>query len=120
MTTPAPRFLRSLPPNSTRKLTSGKSGVDKAKELLQRVNWLRAAKLGAGSALALSLGLPPTGLIGDIVSFGKKLTSGGVGDDAADEAEELASNVTTTADGLFKAKPELSPPREIHAIRDCF
>ena len=86
-----------------------KSGVDKAKELLQRVNWLRAAKLGAGSALALSLGLPPTGLIGDIVSFGKKLTSGGVGDDAADEAEELASNVTTTADGLFKAKPSCLP-----------
>lgn len=41
-----------------------KTGADKAKELLQRVNWLRAAKLGAGSALALALGLPPTGLNG--------------------------------------------------------
>ena len=32
-----------------------KTGTDKAKELLERVNWLRAAKLGAGSALALAL-----------------------------------------------------------------
>ena len=83
-----------------------KNGVDKAKELLQRVNWLRAAKLGAGSALALALGLPPTGLIGDMVKIGKKV----LGEDAA----------FATGEGLIKAKPELSPPREIHAIRDCF
>ena len=52
-----------------------KTGTDKAKELLERVNWLRAAKLGAGSALALALGLPPTGLIGEAVAFGKKALS---------------------------------------------
>ena len=50
-----------------------KTGTDKAKELLERVNWLRAAKLGAGSALALALGLPPTWLIGEAVAFGKKV-----------------------------------------------
>ena len=38
------------------------TGLDKARELLGRVNWLRAAKLTAGSALALTLGLPPVGL----------------------------------------------------------
>lgn len=69
-----------------------KTGIDKAQELLQRVNWLRAAKLTAGSALALSLGLPPVGILG-------------------------AANASS---GLLKPKPENSPPREIDAIRQCF
>ena len=97
-----------------------KSGTEKANELLQRVNWLRAAKLGAGSALALSLGLPPVGLIGEAVNFGKNAMSGGLGEDDAEHAESLASGAFTTSEGLIRAKPELSPPREIHAIRDCF
>ena len=87
-----------------------KTGGGKAKELLQRVNWLRAAKLGAGSALALALGLPPTGLIGEAVAYGKKALSGDL-----PESDDF-----TTDCGLIKAKPELSPPREIHAIRECF
>lgn len=99
---------------------SRKSGVDKAKELLQRVNWLRAAKLGAGSALALALGLPPTGLIGDVVKFGKKVLGEGAGEQDAQEAEDVISKAFATSEGLIKAKPELSPPREIHAIRECF
>ena len=98
-----------------------KSGVGKAKELLQRVNWLRAAKLGAGSALALALGLPPTGLIGDVVKIGKAaFGKGGAGEEDAQDPEDVASEAFATAEGLIKAKPELSPPREIHAIRDCF
>lgn len=97
-----------------------RTGSETAKELLQRVNWLRAAKLGAGSALALALGLPPTGLIGDALTFGKKALSGGLTDDHAEGANELATGALTTANDLIKAKPELSPPREIHAIRECF
>ena len=96
------------------------SGIDKAKELLQRVNWLRAAKLGAGSALALALGLPPTGLIGDVVRVGKKVFGEDAGQEEAQEAEDAVSEVIASAGGLIKAKPELSPPREIHAIRECF
>ncbi|MEJ1381256.1 MAG: P-loop NTPase fold protein [Candidatus Sedimenticola sp. (ex Thyasira tokunagai)] len=97
-----------------------KTGTEKAKELLQRVNWLRAAKLGAGSALALALGLPPTGLIGEAVAFGKKALSGDLTEGDVEGAEELSDDAFTTAGGLIKAKPELSPPREIHAIRECF
>jgi predicted KAP-like P-loop ATPase len=96
------------------------NGVDKAKELLQRVNWLRAAKLGVGSGLALALGLPPTRLIGEAVAFGKKALSGDLTEGDAEGGEELATDVFNTAGGLIKAKPELSPPREIHAIRECF
>ena len=97
-----------------------KTGTDKAKELLERVNWLRAAKLGAGSALALALGLPPTGLIGAAVAFGEKALSGDLTEGDAEGAEELAADAFATSGGLIKAKPELSPPREIHAIRECF
>src|SRR5882672_12575324 len=35
-----------------------KKGVEKAKEFLQRINWFRVAKLVAGSAVSLSLGMP--------------------------------------------------------------
>lgn len=96
------------------------TGVDKAQDLLRRVNWLRAAKLGAGSALALALGLPPTGLMGDVWRAGKNLVSGN-GDEAdVTNIEQGALEASDAFDGLLKPKPELSPPREIHAIRENF
>ncbi|MEX2123883.1 MAG: P-loop NTPase fold protein [Woeseia sp.] len=96
------------------------TGKDKALELLRRVNWLRAAKLTAGSALALSLGLPPVGLIGDVTSLGKRLVAGNVDAEGVKEAGKVASGAAAEVGGLLKPKPELSPPKEIHAIRDCF
>ena len=51
--------------------------VDKARALLTQVNWLRAAKLVAGSTAAMSLGLPPTGLLGDLWGLGQRIPSGG-------------------------------------------
>ena len=97
-----------------------KTGTDKAKELLQRVNWLRAAKLGAGSTFALALGLPPIGLIGEAVAIGKLVLSGDLTEGDAEGAKVQDANTFTTTGGLIKSKPELSPPREIHAIRECF
>src|SRR6202521_5540365 len=41
-----------------------KTGLEKTKELLQRVNWLRTAKVTVGTAAALALGIPPTDLSG--------------------------------------------------------
>ena len=97
-----------------------KNGVDKAKELLQRVNWLRAAKLAAGSAFALALGLPPTGIVGEVLRIGMKVLGEDAGEEDAQDPEGVASEAFAKAKGLIKAKPELSPPREIHDIRDCF
>lgn len=97
-----------------------KTGLDKTQELLKRVNWLRAAKLTAGSALALSLGLPPVGLVGDVFGAGKRLLSGEVDDETVGDIEQTAEKVGTAAGGLLNPKSELSPPREIHAIRQCF
>ena len=92
------------------------TGIEKAPNLLKRVNWLRAAKLGAGSALAL----PPTGVVGSVIRTGKDLfsDSGDVADIA--NLEENATEAGDTFGGLLKPRPELSPPREIQAIRDNF
>ena len=67
-----------------------KKGLKKAKELLERVNWLRAAKLATNPLLSFVLGVPPLPLTG------------------------------TTATGLLDSDPAKSPPKEIHRIRQCF
>ena len=86
-----------------------KTGSDKAKELLERVNWLRAAKLGAGSALALALGLPPTGLIGEAVAFGKKALSGDLTEGDAEGVEGLAADGFTASRSHGRGERRLSP-----------
>ncbi|HEU4325271.1 MAG TPA: P-loop NTPase fold protein [Roseiflexaceae bacterium] len=95
-------------------------GIDKAVGLLKRVNWLRAAKLGASSALALALGLPPVGLIGEVWQHGQKIFSGGVDAQGIEAMEGTAGKVSEAAGGLLNAKPETSPPKEIHALRANF
>ena len=95
-------------------------GLDKAKALLKRVNWLRAAKLVAGSAVAMSFGLPPTGLIGEIWGLGQRALASGVDGKLLDEAKGKAGEVAEAAGGLLKSKEETSPPREIQALRDTF
>lgn len=94
--------------------------VDKAKALVKRVNWLRAAKLVAGSTVAMSLGLPPTGLIGEVWGVGQRFLSGGVDGKLIEEAKGKAGEVAETASGLLNPKEETSPPKEIQALRDNF
>lgn len=94
--------------------------VDKVKELVKRVNWLRAAKLVGGSALALSLGLPPVGLLGELWAFGKKAVGGGADEKLLGEGQAKAAEAASAAAGLLNPKAETSPPREIHALRDTF
>ncbi|MBN8958643.1 MAG: ATPase [Rhizobiales bacterium] len=94
--------------------------IDKAKALVKRVNWLRAAKLVAGSAVAMSLGLPPTGLIGEIWGLGQRFFSDNVDGKLIEEAKGKAGEVAETASGLLKPREETSPPKEIQALRDNF
>lgn len=95
-------------------------GIDKAKALLKRVNWLRAAKLVAGSAVAMSFGLPPTGLIGDLWGLGQRYIGGGVDGKLIEDAEEKAGQAAEAAGGLIRSAEETSPPKEIQALRDTF
>ena len=97
-----------------------KTGIEKAQELLKRVNWLRAAKVIAPSALALAFGLPPAGLIGEIFNLGKKAVTGGIGGDDVTKIEGEAGELAGTAGGLLNPAADTSPPKEIQAIRDSF
>jgi predicted KAP-like P-loop ATPase len=94
--------------------------VNKAKALLKRVNWLRAAKLVAGSAVSVSMGLPPSGLIGDLWSLTQRGLSGGVDNKLIEDAKGKAGEVAAAAGGLLNPKEETSPPKEIQALRDTF
>lgn len=113
-------LLEVIATKLTEEAKARETGIDKAQNLLKRVNWLRAAKLGAGSALALALGLPPTGVVGEVFSAGKKIVSGGAGQSDVSDLEDGAAKAGDAFGGLLKPKPELSPPREIHAIRESF
>lgn len=97
-----------------------KTGVEKTKELLKRVDWLRAAKIGAGSALALTLGVPPTGLIGEIFELGKKLGGAKIDGAAIAEAEKAEGDIESAAVSILKPKTTSSPPKEIQALRKNF
>jgi predicted KAP-like P-loop ATPase len=94
--------------------------IDKAKALVKRVNWLRAAKLVGGSAFALSMGLPPVGLLGELWGLGRKAFGGQVDEAFIGEAQAKAKEAASTAAGLLNPKAETSPPKEIQALRDNF
>lgn len=97
-----------------------KTGIEKAQELLKRVNWLRAVKVIAPSALALAFGLPPAGLISEIFNLGKKAVTGGIGGDEVTRIEGEAGELAGTAGGLLNPAADTSPPKEIQAIRNSF
>ncbi|MBE0613812.1 MAG: ATPase [Burkholderiales bacterium] len=98
-----------------------KKGLDKAKEFAERIQWFRLAKLVAGSAVALHVGLPPVGLLGELYGLGKKFVGGEVDAEAIGKAEKAAGEVKDAASGLLAAKrKKSSPPQEIHALRESF
>lgn len=95
-------------------------GVEQVTTLLKQVNWLRAAKLTAGSALAISLGLPPVGLIGDMWKLGEGMLADGVDEKEIAAAEDVAGKAKKQASGLLKPRLPKSPPKEIEELRTNF
>jgi predicted KAP-like P-loop ATPase len=96
-----------------------KTALDKVTGILKRVRWLRGAKLVAGDAAALALGLTPVGLLGGLWSFGKHALDG-IDQGELDEAQKKAREAAEAAGGLLAPKAETSPPKEIQALRDSF
>ena len=93
-------------------------GIDKAKALLKRVNWLRAAKL-ASAAAPMLFGLPPVGLAGEIWELGQKAFAGKINEKLGD-AQKVAEEAASTVSGLLNPSADTSPPKEIQALRDTF
>lgn len=97
-----------------------KTGVDKVKDLLARVKWARAAKLATGTAAYFALGIPPVGIVGELWEFFQKFREGGVDKSSLAKGEKAAGEAVENAGGLLKPKADISPPKEIQALRDSF
>lgn len=94
--------------------------AEKAKNLLKRVNWLRVTQFAAKTAIPMAFGLPPVGLVGDVINNAKALLDGATTQDKLDEAMKTAASAAKKANGFLKDQEEKSPPKEIQAIRDEF
>jgi predicted KAP-like P-loop ATPase len=97
-----------------------KTGIEKTKEFLKRIDWLRTAKLVAGSAAAVAFGVPRVGLIGELYDVAKKVGGGNVDQETIKAAEKAASDAGEATHGLLRPKGASSPPKEIQALRDSF
>lgn len=95
------------------------TAVDKVASIVKRVRWLRGAKLLAGDAAALALGLPPVGILGGLFGLGKRALDG-VDESELEEAQKKAGEAAEAAGGLLAARTDTSPPKEIQALRDSF
>ena len=96
------------------------NGLEKAKSLLSRVNWLRIAGLTAGSALSVAAGLPPLGLLGAVYSAGKNFAVGDSDKDKTDAVDTDWNALSSDAGKLILPKPESSPPHQIQDLRQHF
>jgi predicted KAP-like P-loop ATPase len=97
-----------------------KTGIDKASELLSRVDWLRVGRLTVGTAASLALGLPPTGLFGEMIRYAKEFAAGKADEHTVESAEIAVGKTIEEGKQIIRPKPDSSPPKEIHAIRECF
>lgn len=97
-----------------------KTGIEKAEALLQRIDWLRTAKLIGSSALSMAVGLPPTGLIGEACNALGRLFSGNINQQAMDTAMTTGKKVIEAGKSLISSPKTESPPKEIQDLRDHF
>ncbi|PAA42379.1 ATPase [Pseudomonas fragi] len=96
-------------------------GLQKAAELVSRVDWLRAAKLASSTAISFATGAPTPGLLGEIIGLVDRLRSGTVDQDTIETLHDTAEQAKQEAEKLFhSAPPKKSPPKEIQALRVNF
>lgn len=97
-----------------------KTGLDKAKEFLGRVNWIRAISLTVGSAVSIAAGVPPIGLLGEVGTTFKNLTDGEISKADIESADGTARKALEEGQKLIKPPKTNTPPKEIQNLRNYF
>ena len=101
---------------------SRKNCVDKAKEFIKRINWLRTAKFMAPVATGIITGGAVAGPVGSFIGA----VSGLLGQSGMPSQEELSKikesyiQVAPDLQKLLNEKDEKSVPKEIEALRSLF
>ena len=95
-----------------------KTELDKAKELLGRVNWLRLAAFAAGSALTVATGVPPVGLIGPAYTAVRNITSGTIEENDVEALRAVGKGVSAAVGNFIEHPEDSSPPQQIQELRN--
>jgi predicted KAP-like P-loop ATPase len=77
-------------------------------------------KSGVSIAAPLAFGLPPAGIVSEVLSIAKKLQNGELTKESLQETETTAQEAYEKFSSFLKPKEEKSPPKEIQAIRNSF
>jgi predicted KAP-like P-loop ATPase len=95
------------------------AATDKVAEFVKRIRWFRLGRLVAADAAALVLGLPPMGVLGGVLGAAKDMVDG-VSEGELKSAEKAVKKAEKAVSGLLDPRGEVSPPKEIQALRDSF
>jgi len=94
--------------------------TEKAKGLLERVNWARAAGLAGIAGASVALGFPLPGLFSGAWNAFKGMTDGEITPQDVEQAKQAGKDASEEAKKLWKDKPVSSPPQQIQELRDHF
>nr|VFJ43294.1 MAG: Predicted P-loop ATPase, KAP-like [Candidatus Kentron sp. FM]VFJ43950.1 MAG: Predicted P-loop ATPase, KAP-like [Candidatus Kentron sp. FM]VFK06031.1 MAG: Predicted P-loop ATPase, KAP-like [Candidatus Kentron sp. FM] len=97
-----------------------KTGLEKAKEFLRRVNWLRIAGMAARTGLSIATGAPPVDALGTIWTAAKGILDGNAAEEDAKKVQEAGKTLADESGQLLKPLEETSPPQQIQDLRDHF
>ncbi len=94
-------------------------GVDKVKDFLKRVKWLRVANAVAETTGALALGIPP-GIFSSVTGVLEKLKDGEISKDEFDDTKASIVSLKNQLTSFISPEEVNSPPKEIQALRNSF
>lgn len=94
--------------------------TEKAKGLLDRVNWTRAAGIAGMAGASIALGFPLPGLTKSVWKAIKGVSDGDVTEEDVESAQKAGKDAAAEKDKLWKSKSDASPPEQIQQMRDHF
>jgi predicted KAP-like P-loop ATPase len=115
-------LLQSVADCLTKEAERRKTGVEKVKDFVRRVNWLKIGKILAPAATGAVLGGAIAGPFGAILGAVNGLIQKGQNatEDDYKKVSDACGELNPSLSGLVGAKAETSLPKEIDALRQAF